>query len=89
MRILGASQTRADDDLPASGIVDLGQALVVGCGIVLFTGIGAILGHTLFDNVLGWNQDPIVGGGIGLALGVILAFVTVRMVSGSLVRSGN
>lgn len=89
MRVFGYSETMPDDNAPASSIVSMGLGLLVAVGIVLFAGIGAIIGHTVFDDIFGWGQDPLVGAAIGLIIGIGLAFVSVGFISGRLKQSGN
>jgi hypothetical protein len=85
----GHAYTEPDDDLPASGVVSLGLGLLLAVGMVLFSGIGAILGHSLFDNVFGWGQDPLIGAACGLVIGILFAIVVIRILSGRLRRSGH
>ena len=86
---LGHVYVEPDDNLPASGIVSLGLGLLLAVGMVLFSGVGAILGHTFFDNVFGWGQDPFVGAVIGLVVGIVFAIVVIDTLVRRLRRSGH
>lgn len=86
---LGHTYNEPDDNLPASSIVALGFGLLLAVGMVLFSGIGAILGSTVFDDDLNWGKDAVSGGVIGLIVGILFAVVGIRVLSGRLRRSGH
>ena len=86
---LGHVYLEPDDNLPASGIVGIGLGLLLAVGMVLFSGIGAILGHVFFDNVFGWGQDPLVGAAIGFVVGVLFALTFISRLSGHFRKEGH
>ncbi len=64
-------------DRSASGLLSLSIGLILGCGLVIGGGIGALLGHFMLDNAFGWGQDVALGAILGVILIDGLTFIAV------------
>ena len=75
-----------EPDLPPSVLAEQTVGLLVGDGMILFTGVGAILGQQLLDNAFGWGQDLLVGAAAGATFGILGGMELVHILAGRLRR---
>lgn len=75
--------TQPEKDVPPSRMLSLSMGLLLGCGMILGTLLGALVGHFLLDDALGLGSehDIWVGAIAGAIIVGVIAVVSVKALS--------
>lgn len=74
--------TQPEVDQPSYRLLSLGMGLLLGCGLILGTLLGALVGHFLLNDAFGFDHDILYGAIAGAIIVAVIAFASVKLLSG-------